>query len=270
MAIFELELSFSADLTTFLRRDSRDQGLIRRMLAEKTAVKDIIEACGVPHSEVDLIVAVETHGAERYGVHFGWPVQIPMRLEIFGVPAPADVLPQSQRLQTKTWSRFVADGHLGKLARNLRLLGLDTAYERDADDCRMLEIMAAEDRALLTRDRRLLMHSIVRHGYCPRSTDAEEQTREVLRRFRLTGDSGHPAPYTRCLRCNALLQSVPKSEVLDPLSAEPLTLHYYHDFRRCTGCGRIYWPGTHIDKLAARLARVTGECLRFEPEDRLE
>jgi hypothetical protein len=58
-----------------------------------------------------------------------------------------------------------------------------------------------------------------------------------------------------------LLQSVPKSEVLDPLSAEPLTLHYYHDFRRCTGCGRIYWPGTHIDKLAARLARVTGECL---------
>ena len=70
MAIFELELSFSADLTTFLRRDSRDQGLIRRMLAEKTAVKDIIEACGVPHSEVDLIVAVETHGAERYGVHF--------------------------------------------------------------------------------------------------------------------------------------------------------------------------------------------------------
>jgi uncharacterized protein with PIN domain len=47
-------------------------------------------------------------------------------------------------------------------------------------------------------------------------------------------------------------------------------LHYYHDFRQCTGCARIYWPGTHIDKLAARLARVTGECLRFEPEDRLE
>jgi len=130
--------------------------------------------------------------------------------------------------------------------------------------------MAAEDRALLTRDRRLLMHSIVRLGYCPRSTDAEEQTREVLRRFRLTGDSGHPAPYTRCLRCNALLQSVPKSEVLDPLSAEPLTLHYYHDFRRCTGCGRIYWPGTHIEKLAARLARVQANVLRYEPEDHLE
>ena len=83
----------------------------------------------MPHSEVDLIVAVKTHGAERYGVHFGWPVQIPMRLEIFGVPPPADVLPQTQRLQIRPRSRFVADGHLGKLARNLRLLGLDTAYE---------------------------------------------------------------------------------------------------------------------------------------------
>ena len=72
MAIFELELRFSADLTTFLRSDSRDQGLVRRMLTEKTAVKDVIEACGVPHSEVDLIVAVETYGTERYAVHFGW------------------------------------------------------------------------------------------------------------------------------------------------------------------------------------------------------
>jgi uncharacterized protein with PIN domain len=69
MAIFELELRFSADLTTFLRSDSRDQGLVRRMLTEKTAVKDVIEACGVPHSEVDLIVAVETYGTERYAVH---------------------------------------------------------------------------------------------------------------------------------------------------------------------------------------------------------
>ena len=69
------------------------------MLTEKTAVKDVIEACGVPHSEVDLIVAVETYGTERYAVHFGWPVQIPMRLKIFGVPPPADVLPQTQRLQ---------------------------------------------------------------------------------------------------------------------------------------------------------------------------
>jgi uncharacterized protein len=255
--MFEVELTFSANLAAFLHRQLRAQNLVRRILEEKTAVKDVIEACGVPHSELDLIVASEGHREERHAVDFDWPVQMSVHLETFGVPAPANVLPHAPRLQVRDWSRFVADGHLGKLARNLRLLGLDTVYERDAEDGRLLEIMAAENRALLTRDRRLLMHSVVRHGYCPRSAEPEEQTREVLRRFGLTSDPGHLAPYTRCLRCNAMLQPVSKSAVLDLLSDEPLTLRYYHKFRRCTGCGRIYWPGTHFEKLASRLRRLT-------------
>jgi uncharacterized protein with PIN domain len=252
--MFEVELTFCADLTIFLHRNLRAEKLIRRRLAEKTAVKDVIEACGVPHPEVDLIVAADMHSGERIAVDFCWPAQTNVRVAIFGVPAPADISPEAPRLQIKQRSRFVADGHLGKLARNLRLLGLDTAYERDADDRRLLEIMARENRALLTRDRRLLMHSVVQHGYCPRSADGEEQTREVLRRFELT-DSVHLAPYSRCLRCNALLTSVTKADVLEPLSNEPLTLRYYDKFRRCTGCGGIYWPGTHFEKLAARLGR---------------
>ncbi|HEY5895847.1 MAG TPA: Mut7-C RNAse domain-containing protein [Chthoniobacterales bacterium] len=253
--MFEVELSFSAELAFFLR-GMRSGSCLRRALSEKTAVKDVIEACGVPHPEVDLIVGTDLCTGERIAVPFAWQVQAPGRVEIFGVRAPADVLPQAPRLQTKHWRRFVADGHLGKLARNLRLLGIDTAYERDADDRRLLEIMAAEDRALLTRDRRLLMHSIVRHGYCPRSVHAEEQTREVLQRFDLTSESGHVVPYQRCLRCNSLLMSVPKSEVVTQLSGEPLTLRFYDDFRRCSGCGRIYWPGTHFEKLTARLKRL--------------
>lgn len=255
--MFEVELTFSADLTIFLHRGLRAQNPVVRRLAEKTAVKDVIEACGVPHPEVDLIVGADVHSCERRAVDFGWPVQTHLRLAIFGVPAPADVLPKATRLQVKQWSPFIADGHLGKLARNLRLLGLDTAYERDADDRRLLEIMAAENRALLTRDRRLLMYSIVQHGYSPRSADAEEQTREVLRRFGLSADSVQLAPYSRCLRCNALLTSVVKADVLELLSNEPLTLRYYDKFRRCTGCGGIYWSGNHFAKLAARLERLT-------------
>jgi uncharacterized protein with PIN domain len=252
-----VELTFSADLTIFLHRGLRADNLVRRRLSEKTAVKDVIEACGVPHPEVDLIVVADMQSGERRAVNFGWPVQTQVRVGVFGVPAPADVLPEAPRLQVKKWSRFVADGHLGKLARNLRLLGLDTIYERDADDRRLLEIMRGENRALLTRDRPLLMHSIVQHGYCPRSADAEKQTREVLRRFELSPDSALLAPYSRCLRCNALLTSVSKADVLDPLSSEPLTLRYYDKFRRCTGCGGIYWSGTHFEKLAARLKRLT-------------
>jgi uncharacterized protein with PIN domain len=152
---------------------------------------------------------------------------------------------------------FVADGHLGKLARNLRLLGFDTAYEAEASDARLLEIMSAERRVLLTRDRRLLMHSVVEQGYCPRSTDAEAQTREVLLRFELPHDAGNLGAFTRCLLCNGGLAPVSKSAVADRLADEPLTLRWYDTFYRCTSCERIYWPGTHFEKLAARVGRLT-------------
>ena len=274
--MFEVTLSFPADLAPFLRREHRTTGdgrTVRRRLAERTSVKDVVESCGVPHTEVDLILAAGdvggadgADGADGTGgtedawraVDFSWQVAEPTRLRVVSAPAPDDVCPGVPRLQVRAARRFVADGHLGKLARNLRLLGLDVAYERDATDPRLLEIMQAEDRALLTRDRPLLMHAVVRQGYCPRSDEPETQTREVLWRFGLLGGGGGPlAPFSRCLRCNAPLAAVPKAEVTDPLAGEPLTLRYYDDFRRCPGCGQIYWPGTHADKLGALVARLT-------------
>ncbi len=259
--MFAVALTFSGGLATFLRRGWRENGdIVRRTLAEKTAVKDVIEACGVPHPEVDLIVVTDgEHGENPRAVDFAWAVQAPTRMHVYGVPAPAEVLPHAPRLQGGSPPRFVADGHLGKLARNLRLLGLDTVYERDADDPRLLEIMVADDRVLLTRDRPQLMHRIVCHGYCPRSDESEEQTREVLRRFGLKENGAGLAPFCRCLHCNALLEAVAKSEVLAALAAEPLTLRYYDEFRRCPGCQRIYWPGTHTQKLASLVARLLGK-----------
>jgi uncharacterized protein with PIN domain len=100
------------------------------------------------------------------------------------------------------------------------------------------------------------MHSIVHLGYCPRSPDAEIQTREILGRFSLQQDVEAMRPYSRCLECNHPLEAVPKSDVLKPLANEPLTLRYYDFFRRCTGCGRLFWPGTHFDKLSDRVARL--------------
>lgn len=249
--MFEVALTFHGGLSYFLRREHRTHGRMRRTLAEKTAVKDVIESCGVPHPEVDLIV---TAGTEPIG--FSWQVAGAAILDVYGVPTPTEIFPDATRLQGGAPARFVADGHLGKLVRNLRLLGFDTAYERDADDPRLLQIMAAEDRVLLTRDRPLLMHGIVRHGYCPRSDESEEQTRETLRRFGL-----HPtasALFTRCLHCNGILQPTAKSDVLAELSDEPLTLRYHDDFRRCSGCRRLYWPGTHTPKLVALAARLCG------------
>ena len=103
---------------------------------------------------------------------------------------------------------------------------------------------------------KLLMRSMVRHGYCPRSDDPEEQAREVLRRFPGLVSSAGPAPMSRCLRCNGILRETPRSEVLADLADEPRTLRYYADFLRCEACGHVYWRGSHFEKLTARLARI--------------
>ena len=261
--MFPVELTFCDDLPKFLRRAWRGRGnTVRRTLGERTAIKDVIEACGIPHTEVDLIVDVTGHSdpvEASSTVDFSWLVEGRAALRVHASPAPAELLPLAPRLQVRRRTRFVADGHLGTLARNLRLLGLDTWYEHDADDLRLLEIMVNEERALLTRDRPLLMHSVVRHGYCPRSSEGEEQTREVFHRFGLGNETADLAPFTRCLRCNARLVPADKTEVLTTLAHEPLTLRYYEEFRRCEGCTRIYWPGTHAGKLAALASRLTAK-----------
>ena len=254
---FDLEIKFHGDLGTFflparLRKSSR----VFRRLSEKTSLKDIIEACGVPHPEVDLIAITSANVPTRMAVDFRWQVQTSAQIDVYGFPAPEDVLPFSPRLQQRRCERFVVDGHLGGLARNLRLLGLNSSYDPQAEDRRLLEIMSTEQRAILTRDRHLLMHSIVKDGFCPRSHDPETQTTEVLRRFGLTISSGTIAPFTRCLECNGLLQTTRKQDVCNRLAAEPRTLQYYDHYRVCVGCGRIYWPGSHFSKLAQRVARL--------------
>ena len=166
-----------------------------------------------------------------------------------------DTVHTDKRLQTTGILRFVVDGHLGSLARNLRLLGFDVAYGQNADDRQLLEVMARENRALLTRDRRLLMHAVVQHGYYPRSQIADEQAIEVVRRFDL---SELISPFTRCLRCNSPLQEAAKADIIDKL--EPLTKIYYDQFRRCSGCKQIYWAGSHFEKLQKRLEAIRAQC----------
>jgi uncharacterized protein with PIN domain len=254
---FEVEIKFHGDLgTVFLPRRLRTSARVLRKLSEKTSIKDVIEACGVPHPEVDLIILRSANVPTRMAVDFRWQLETSGRIDVYGFPAPEDILPSRPRLQRRRCERFVVDGHLGGLARNLRLLGLDSSYEPQAEDHRLLQIMSAEERAILTRDRRLLMHSIVTDGFCPRSHDPEMQTTEVLRRFGHTTSSNTIAPFTRCLECNGLLRTTPKQDVANQLAAEPRTLRYYDHYRVCAECGRIYWPGSHFSKLAQRVARL--------------
>jgi uncharacterized protein with PIN domain len=246
---FSVRLNLHGDLGFFLRSRIR-HGSIERSLSEKTSVKDVIESCGIPHPEVDVILV------NGRSVDFAHTLARDSEMDVFPI-GDCDPRLKEKRLQVSCIKKFVVDGHLGKLTRTLRLLGFDVGYDRDADDRQLLEVMARENRALLTRDRRLLMHAIVEHGYCPRSQNADEQTIEVIRRFDLLGLI---APFTRCLHCNENLREVAKADVIEKL--EPLTKIYYEQFRRCTGCGQIYWPGSHFKKLQKRIEIIRSRLTR--------
>jgi uncharacterized protein with PIN domain len=240
---FWVRLRFEGDLSYFLKH-AGDKGEIQRELKEPTSVKDVIESCGVPHVEVDRILVDQTPAEFKYVLRKNSSISV--------YPVGFSKRPEGEAgLQHQHVDRFVADGHLGKLTRNLRLLGFDVAYDQQLQDPQLLEIMQREQRALLTRDRRLLMHAIVVDGYCPRSSEPMAQTAEVVRRFHLENEV---KPFTRCLHCNAPLVQVDKSTVLDQL--EPLTRLYYNEFRRCNGCGKIFWRGSHFAKLESFLAAL--------------
>lgn len=146
-------------------------------------------------------------------------------------------------------ARFVADVHLGKLARRLRLAGLDTAYRSDADDVTLADLAHREERILLTRDQNLLKRHVVTHGYFVRDTDPHRQFVEVLKRF----GPLDLRPFSICLTCDGLLRDVPKSAVDAALL--PRTRQYYDCFAQCLGCGRVYWKGIALDAAETRHGR---------------
>jgi len=240
---FKVRLCFHGDLKIFLRSKVGNT-VIERRLTEKSSIKDVIESCGVPHPEVDLILV------DKQTFGFDHTLANDAEVEVFPVQN-RNTISTEKRLQAIGIMTFVADGHLGALTRNLRLLGFDVAYGQNADDRQLLDVMTLENRALLTRDRRLLMHRIVQHGYCPRSQNPNEQTIEVVRRFDL---SELIVPFTRCLRCNAQLDEAAKADIVDKL--EPLTKIHYDQFRRCRGCKQIYWSGSHFPKLQKRIEEI--------------
>ena len=243
MSPFTVRLTFQGDLAFFLKHKAGRT--IERRLGERTSVKDVIESSGVPHPEVDLILA------NGQPVDFAAILTQDVEVDVYPPNETHSPLFPENRLQVPHIEKFVADGHLGKLVRDLRLLGIDVAYDRDAEDRQLLDVAQADNRAILTRDRPLLMHASVRHGYYLRSQNPLEQTVEVLRRFDLFSAL---TPFTRCLHCNAPLKQVAKTEISEQL--EPLTKIYYEQFRRCTGCGQIYWSGSHFEKLEARIAEI--------------
>lgn len=234
-----------AELNDFLAPQARTT-TVRRPFRSHQTVKDVLEAMGIPHTEVDLIVV---NGIPRGFDHrpaVGDRIAAYPMFEALEIGSVNRLRPTPLREP-----RFVVDVNLGRLARLLRLLGFDVWWSNTADDEELADISRHERRILLTRDRGLLKRRVVTRGLFVRAEHAEEQVIEVVRRLDL---SSRLAPFTRCLRCNGRLVAVSKDEVDDEL--EPLTRRYYDEFSRCTQCRQIYWPGSHHQKMVALVDRL--------------
>ncbi len=220
----------------------------------RAPVKDAIEALGVPHTEVDLILV---NGAS---VGFSQRLSDGDRVSVYPVFESLDITPLI-RLRPKPLrrTRFVVDVNLGRLARYLRLLGFDTWYRNDYRDRELAELAGREGRILLTRDRRLLHHAQVTHGYFVRATHPQAQVREVFRRLDLYRAA---RPFHRCTLCNAPVAPVAKEAIWDRLP--PKTRHACDEFQICRGCGAIYWKGSHYENMA----QFVQEILAQRPLDR--
>lgn len=147
---------------------------------------------------------------------------------------------------------FILDVHLGKLARILRLLGFDALYRTDYADPEIIRIALAEHRIILTRDRRMLFNRCITHARWLHSTNSEQQAREVVQRFQLENAIRR---FRRCPACNGLVQAVAKADVLDRI--EPLTKKYYTEFYQCADCRKIYWKGSHYDRIVDKFDSIT-------------
>ncbi|HUG26608.1 Mut7-C RNAse domain-containing protein, partial [Piscinibacter sp.] len=148
-------------------------------------------------------------------------------------------------------TRFVADVHLGTLARHLRLLGFDTVWRNDLEDDTIITLAGDERRIILTRDKGILKDGRVTHGYWLRATEPLAQVEEVVRTLQLGAGI---EPYTRCLECNAMLRSISRRAAARTVPLQVFLV--YREFSRCEGCGRIYWAGSHRERLDAVIARA--------------
>lgn len=238
---------FYAELNDFLPRGRRKRSFAHRFRGTPP-VKDTIEAIGVPHTEVDLILV------DGVSVRFDHLLQGGERVAVYPMFERLDITSESRlRPRPLRVPRFILDVRLGRLARYLRLLGFDAAYAKDAVDAEISARSVAERRIVLTRDVGLLKRSEITHGYWVRSSDPRAQLTEVVHALDLAGGM---TPFSRCMVCNGVLETLDEGEVRDALPAG--IRGRYPTVARCRDCARLYWPGSHYDRLARMVNDLAG------------
>lgn len=248
---------FYAELNDFLSPDMRGC-TVGTSYVVSPSVKDAIEALGVPHVEVDLVLI------NNRSVSFGERLKPGDRVAVYPSFQAFDIT-SVRRLARPPLRRpqFVADVHLRKLSRLLRLMGFDVLYSPSYEDPQLVEISVNSRRVLLTRDRALLKHGRLTRGYWVRSVHPRHQAAEVVRRFDLANEV---RIFSRCPRCNGLLRPVAKEDVLPRIP--PKTAAWIDQYVECATCGKLYWHGTHTDRIRTALDEILHDASDEETASR--
>jgi uncharacterized protein with PIN domain len=253
MTVASAEFRFYAELNQFLAPCHRQRGFHRRLSRDAT-VKHMIEALGVPHTEVDLILV------DGESVDFSYRLQDGERVSVYPYFRTLDIAPLAKlRAPSPNGPRFVADAHLGQLAKNLRMLGFDVLYRNDYSDAEVAHLAAIEERIVLTRDRDLLIRKEIIRGCYLHAIAADVQIAEVIARFNLAAGA---RAFSRCLSCNGMLRVVEKNAVAHRVPQS--SREFYEHFLECETCTQIYWEGSHVTRMRQRVARMLS---RFERKE---
>lgn len=225
---------------------ARRQRTFALELPEGARVGGLLEWLGLPLDGIELVLV------DGVPTCLDQPLAEGARVSLYPMFESLDTAPLP-RLHPEPLRRvrFVADAHLGRLARHLRLLGFDTLFGNDPGDAELARVSAEEGRILLSRDRALLARSAVTHGLRVPFTRPREQLGWVVERldlYRLI------RPFTRCMLCNGILDPVDLAEVRDRVPER--VADAFQRFRRCRGCGRLYWEGSHYQRLSALVDEI--------------
>ena len=236
---------FYEELNDFLPKHRRKTDFEAKFKG-KRSIKDMIEALGVPHTEIDLILV------NGNSVDFNYILQDEDRVSVYPVFESLNITDVTllRKIPLRR-NKFIADINLGDIVKYMRVLGLDLYYDPLLSTREIIEISKRENRVILTKSRKLLKFKDVSHGIFIRPGTTTEQIRRIIYYLDIKDKI---KPFSRCLRCNTLLDIVLKEKILDRIP--PKTKEFCDEYVQCQSCDKIYWKGTHFINMKKAVRQI--------------
>ncbi|MGB2929226.1 MAG: Mut7-C RNAse domain-containing protein [Desulfobacterales bacterium] len=236
---------FYEELNDFLPKHRRKTDFEAKFKG-KRSIKDMIEALGVPHTEIDLILV------NGNSVDFNYILQDEDRVSVYPVFESLNITDVTllRKIPLRR-NKFIADINLGDIVKYMRVLGLDLYYNPLLSTREIIEISKRENRVILTKSRKLLKFKDVSHGIFIRPGTTTEQIRRIIYYLDIKDKI---KPFSRCLRCNTLLDIVLKEKILDRIPSK--TKEFCDEYVQCQSCDKIYWKGTHFINMKKAVRQI--------------